>query len=105
MVRAPDRGSGCYDHRQMGHGDDDLYFGRAVSRHCPCDRVHEHVFFKEAHFDMMIAMVRHHNYESAVKDALFCLSFFAEWIVFLFLAPISNLIGNRFETSPHQGYW
>ncbi|MFE0557386.1 GerAB/ArcD/ProY family transporter [Paenibacillus sp. NPDC058910] len=44
-------------------------------------------FFKEAHFDMMIAMVRHHNYESAVKDALFCLSFFAEWIIFLFLAP------------------
>ncbi|QOT10595.1 GerAB/ArcD/ProY family transporter [Paenibacillus sp. JNUCC32] len=44
-------------------------------------------FFKEAHWDMMIAMVRHHNYESAIKDSLFCLSFFAEWIVFLFLAP------------------
>ncbi|MEJ9218275.1 GerAB/ArcD/ProY family transporter [Paenibacillus glucanolyticus] len=44
-------------------------------------------FFKEAHFDMAIAMVRHHNYGSTIKDALFCLSFFAEWIVFLFLAP------------------
>ncbi|KOP66928.1 spore gernimation protein [Bacillus sp. FJAT-18019] len=44
-------------------------------------------FFQDAHFEMMIAFIRHRNYDSVIKDSLFCLTFFAEWIVFLFLAP------------------
>ncbi|GAB6926745.1 hypothetical protein JCM10914A_07280 [Paenibacillus sp. JCM 10914] len=60
-------------------------------------------FFKEANFDMVIAMTRHHNYGSVVKDAIFCLSFFAEWLVFLFVAPYIQLDRKSFRSLAAAG--
>lgn len=44
-------------------------------------------FFKEANPEMLTALIKHRNFDSVFKDSLFCLTFLAEWTVFLFLAP------------------
>jgi len=54
-------------------------------------------FFKDAKFDMLPAMIRHHNYGDVFQDAFYCFTYFAEWIVFLFLAPFLQMDRKSFR--------
>lgn len=44
-------------------------------------------FAKDADLHMLTGFVTHHNYGTLAKDTIIVLSYFGEWIMFLFIAP------------------
>ncbi|MBX4146608.1 GerAB/ArcD/ProY family transporter [Paenibacillus sp. FSL W7-1279] len=60
-------------------------------------------FFKNSEFEMLPALITHHNYGSAATDAVYCLSFFAEWVVFLFIAPYIQIDRRAFRNLACSG--
>ena len=49
------------------------------------------IFVQDIDLHQLAGIISHSNFGSVPKDAVVVVSFFAEWVVFLFLAPVFNI--------------